>query len=420
MCAAGRGASVSRTPVGRSACRADIPTRLAAGYRGRRDAASTNHRAGKHQLRNLKNRCGSPAAGAGGHLLPAEHQLQLQGPRQRGRRPSRTPDALRGLAFGLQLRAQDPVLMTISPTRSTTGPNLHAGVSFRKIASVRGGCSSPHGALAPPRREVFDSPDEFSRQTSSSCASRHARPTEILLRSGIGNAWRFRHVFPLFPFNGDVLLHLYTDEQIYGIVWGEGGRPPLPPVGPCITGVIDLRQHPELGDDGMITKKGRFRRLSSGFCRTDGCAHDRKAPTGPMPRARDQEAVRQVESLAGSHHGAYAAHPRPTPRLRMTAGTGTMRLRPRPPRGGLACAAERAPSSPKRTNPEGRPRCPSTACSFPPPISSRRLDSLIQRAPRFGGASWRTAERGVVNDRARPSRDLGSDVYPELYAVTEP
>ena len=91
--------------------------------------------------------------------------------------------------------------------------------------------------------------------------------TEILLRSqerGLSlspTAWASG-----FTGNGDVLGFAYNNdvarERDRLRVTTRRGREP---VGPCIAGIIDLRERPEL-DDGMVIEEGRHSRRAGTTC----------------------------------------------------------------------------------------------------------------------------------------------------------
>jgi cholesterol oxidase len=82
--------------------------------------------------------------------------------------------------------------------------------------------------------------------------------TEILLRSRAGGLSVSDRLGKAFTGNGDVLGFAYnSDVEISGVGAGNRtpGRPENPRPGPCITGVIDLRQQSQL-DDGMVIEEG--------------------------------------------------------------------------------------------------------------------------------------------------------------------
>jgi cholesterol oxidase len=80
--------------------------------------------------------------------------------------------------------------------------------------------------------------------------------TEILLRSAQHGLSLSNRLGENFTGNGDVLGFGYnTGWVINGVGWGHHGPGQIPPVGPCITGIIDMRHQPVL-TDGMVAEEG--------------------------------------------------------------------------------------------------------------------------------------------------------------------
>ncbi len=80
--------------------------------------------------------------------------------------------------------------------------------------------------------------------------------TEILLRSKEKGLCLSEQVGHRFTGNGDVLAFGYNNrEPIDGIGYGDHPPEGRNPVGPCITGIIDMRNRPHL-DDGMVIEEG--------------------------------------------------------------------------------------------------------------------------------------------------------------------
>jgi cholesterol oxidase len=80
--------------------------------------------------------------------------------------------------------------------------------------------------------------------------------TEILLRSGQHGLSLSNQLGERFTGNGDVVAFgCNTKDVINGIGWGHHQKGEIPPVGPCITGIIDMRHQPKL-TDGMVAEEG--------------------------------------------------------------------------------------------------------------------------------------------------------------------
>jgi len=80
--------------------------------------------------------------------------------------------------------------------------------------------------------------------------------TEILLRSAQHGLLLSSQLGERFTGNGDVLAFGYNTAQVInGVGWGHHTAGQIPPVGPCITGIIDMRHQPAL-TDGMVAEEG--------------------------------------------------------------------------------------------------------------------------------------------------------------------
>lgn len=105
-------------------------------------------------------------------------------------------------------------------------------------------------------RETFGAPELFVHADLVVLGAGSLGSTEILLRSrekGLKVSGRLGHGF---SGNGDVLGFAYNcDTQINGIGWGRRLFKGREPVGPCITGIVDLREKKELGD-GCVIEEG--------------------------------------------------------------------------------------------------------------------------------------------------------------------
>ena len=96
------------------------------------------------------------------------------------------------------------------------------------------------------------------------------------------------------------------DRQIQGIGWGDHAPGEVPPVGPCITGIVDVREQPEL-DHGMVIEEGvmpggisaLLARLFEGVAAGIGQDTDRGVRDFVEERARDVESF-----VAGPYVGA--------------------------------------------------------------------------------------------------------------------
>ncbi len=131
--------------------------------------------------------------------------------------------------------------------------------------------------------------------------------TEILLRSAANGLPVSSAVGQRFTGNGDVLAFAYNnDVEINGIGFGHPPQANPGPVGPCITGIIDMRDSPLL-DDGMVIEEGS---IPSGLApilpaTMAGGARAFGVDTDFGVKDELDEAARQAMSLVfGAYHGA--------------------------------------------------------------------------------------------------------------------
>lgn len=105
-------------------------------------------------------------------------------------------------------------------------------------------------------RETFDAPDLFVRSEIVVLGAGCLGSTEILLRSKAAGLPLSDRIGHRFSGNGDVLAFTYnSDQPIRGVGWGRRAPDSTRPVGPCISGVIDLRGTETLAD-GMVIQEG--------------------------------------------------------------------------------------------------------------------------------------------------------------------
>jgi cholesterol oxidase len=105
-------------------------------------------------------------------------------------------------------------------------------------------------------REAFDAPPQRVRADVVILAAGALGSTEILLRSRDQGLAVSDRVGSRFSGNGDVLAFAYNAEQeINGIGFGHRDPRDMEPVGPCITGIVDLRDTPQL-EQGMVIEEG--------------------------------------------------------------------------------------------------------------------------------------------------------------------
>jgi cholesterol oxidase len=160
-------------------------------------------------------------------------------------------DCVSGCNYG----AKNTLLMNYLPDARNHGAELFTQVKVERVER-RGGrwlvLFRPVGS----GRERFDAPSMFVAADTVMLGAGSLGSTEILLRSRDAGVPLSGALGQGFTGNGDVLAFAYnTDRAINGIGFGDHAVGEIPAVGPCIAGIIDLREQPVL-EDGMVIEEG--------------------------------------------------------------------------------------------------------------------------------------------------------------------
>jgi cholesterol oxidase len=212
---------------------------------------------------------------------------------------------------GCNYSAKNTIIMNYLPDAKNFGAEIFTEISVRYVEQKDGEWIVHFDRLGQDL-EKFGSPDEFVTADIVVLAAGALGSTEILLRSrqkglGVSNA-----VGKRFSGNGDVLGFAYNSEHVINGI-GDGARDPKhqPPVGPCITGIIDMRKQPVL-DNSMVIEEGSIPGaladlMPAAFAAVEaseelvGAAIPRACP----PLEKIEAAGRELESLAlGPYRGA--------------------------------------------------------------------------------------------------------------------
>ena len=157
---------------------------------------------------------------------------------------------------GCNQRAKNTVLMNYLPDAKNHGAEIYTQVSVRWIQKQDNRWLI-HYQLLDSGREKFNAPTMFISADIVILAAGTLGSTEILLRCashGLSLSQKLGH---RFSGNGDVLAFGYNnDQEINGV--GFGCNPPqeMEPVGPCITGLIDMRSQHRLLDNNIVIQEG--------------------------------------------------------------------------------------------------------------------------------------------------------------------
>jgi len=206
---------------------------------------------------------------------------------------------------GCNHHAKNTVLMNYLPDAWNHGAEIYTQVAVRHLER-RNDRWLVHYQLLNSGREKFNAPTLFVSADLVVLAAGTLGSTEILLRSKSKGLATSDHVGRRFTGNGDVLGFGYnTDRIIEGI--GFAAQPPQGrvPVGPCISGLIDIRRQPNL-DDGIVVEEGSIpgalaNVLPAAFAAS---AKMSDAPADSLAANLERKA-REVDScIRGAYHGA--------------------------------------------------------------------------------------------------------------------
>lgn len=156
---------------------------------------------------------------------------------------------------GCNYAAKNTLIMNYLPDAKNRGAEIYTQVDVRWVERS-GNRWLIHAKVLNVGREAFDAPEMTISADVLILGAGALGSTEILLRSKAHGLALSDQAGNHFTGNGDVLGFAYdTDHEINGVGWGHHHPGEIPPVGPCITGIIDLREQPVL-DDGIVIEEG--------------------------------------------------------------------------------------------------------------------------------------------------------------------
>ena len=208
-------------------------------------------------------------------------------------------DCVTGCNYG----AKNTTLMNYLPDAKNFGAEIFTQVSVSYVER-RDDKWFVHYEPLHEGREDFKAPDMFVTADIVMLGGGTLGSTEILLRSKARGLPISNQVGQRFSGNGDVLGFSYNgDQEVNGIGFGHRKPGEIPPVGPCITGVIDIRNQPVL-TDGMIVEEGSVPGALAGMipAALEAGAKATGRDTDTSLADLIEQKKRELESLVG---GAY-------------------------------------------------------------------------------------------------------------------
>lgn len=211
-------------------------------------------------------------------------------------------DCVSGCNYG----AKNTTLMNYLPDARNFGAEIFTQAEVRFVEH-RDGRWLVHYQPLGTGREKFDAPTLVVSADLVILGAGALGSTEILLRSKENGLPLSDRIGRHLTGNGDVLAFGYNcDMPINGIGFGLRKPGDMAPVGPCISGLVDLREQPELSD-GMVIEEGSIPGavadlLPAGFAAAAIIAgQHRGGDLGALIRTKERE----LESLVrGAYHGA--------------------------------------------------------------------------------------------------------------------
>ncbi len=205
---------------------------------------------------------------------------------------------------GCNVGAKNTVLMNYLPDAVGHGAKIFTEVSVHHLSRVEGRWHI-HCELLHTGQELFAAPMVTITADVVVLSAGTLGSTGILLRSrndvSLPDAVGTR-----FSGNGDVLAFSYNgDQHIDGMGWGSHHHNEASPVGPCITGIIDLRDGEV--DEGMIIEEGAIPGGLAAYLPALFGMSGAAIGVDTEPGVADEvaEHLRELESLLrGPHFGA--------------------------------------------------------------------------------------------------------------------
>ncbi len=211
-------------------------------------------------------------------------------------------DCITGCNYG----AKNTVLMNYLPDARNHGAQIFTEVSVHHLER-RDNKWFVHYRIVESGQEKFSAPLMFVTADNVVLAAGTLGSTTILLRSRAAGLALSDQLGLHFTGNGDVLGFSYnSNHDINGFGFGANDPKGRAPVGPCITGIVDLRNTPNL-NDGMSIEEGTIPGALAGMMPLllSTTALTSGKDTNTKPEDEIAAKLREAETLfAGPYHGA--------------------------------------------------------------------------------------------------------------------
>jgi cholesterol oxidase len=231
-------------------------------------------------------------------------------------------DCVTGCNYG----AKNTLPFNYLPDARNFGAEIYTQVCVRRLERKDGRWLAHYQTLET-GREDFDAPARTVSADVVVLAAGTLGSTEILLRSKVAGLPLSDQVGQHFSGNGDVLGYSYgCAEEVRGVGYGHRDPRDMEAVGPCVTGMIDMRQQPDLDDGIMIHElvtPGALVNLLPGALAETGAALGKVAAVG-LVEALSMES--EIESLSVGPYESLAGNTQAYLVTTHEGGAGSMRL----------------------------------------------------------------------------------------------
>jgi cholesterol oxidase len=202
--------------------------------------------------------------------------------------------------------AKNTTVMNYLPDARNHGAEIYTEMSVTRIAQAGDRWRVYYRPVCL-GREIFDAPEMFVFADKVMLAAGTLGSTEILLRSRDAGLKLSNQLGKRFTGNGDVLAFGYNnDEKINGVGFGDRKAGEIPPVGPCITGVIDARRKDRLEDDMVIEEgslPGAMSSMLPGLFSVADKALGHDTDIGFIDTLKEKARIFE-SAIRGAYHGA--------------------------------------------------------------------------------------------------------------------